>query len=212
MSDLQTSPLTALDPQDMSLTSSPQEVSDLPEVPHPQEVSLASDDLQEKIPLLAADGQKILVTEEIIRKSVTLANMIDELGLDDLESAIPLYDVDFPTLAKIIEYCTHYKDVGPPANDEEKRARRTSKISDWDAKFINVEQEILFKILLASNYLDIKDLIDLCGKTIALQIKGKSPEQLCQQFGIKNDLTEKEKKQIREDYDRCLQRWGKPDY
>ena len=32
-------------------------------------------------------------------------------------------------------------------------------ISEWDQKFIAVDQEMLFEIILAANYLDIKPLL-----------------------------------------------------
>ena len=38
-------------------------------------------------------------------------------------------------------------------------------IREWDVEFVDVEQEILFEIILAANYLDIKALLDLtCAK------------------------------------------------
>lgn len=45
-------------------------------------------------------------------------------------------------------------------------------MSKWDAEYINVDQATLFDLVLAANYLDIKPLMDLGCKAIALQIKG----------------------------------------
>jgi S-phase kinase-associated protein 1 len=52
-------------------------------------------------------------------------------------------------------------------------------------------------LLLAANYLDIKSLIELCCAKVATMIKGKSPEEIRQQFGIVNDFTPEEESQIR---------------
>jgi S-phase kinase-associated protein 1 len=41
----------------------------------------------------------------------------------------------------------------------EEARRRTSEVGEWDAKFIQVDQEMLFEIILAANYLDIKPLL-----------------------------------------------------
>jgi S-phase kinase-associated protein 1 len=46
----------------------------------------------------------------------------------------------------------------PDENQDESRKRSTD-ISEWDQKFITVDQEMLFEIILAANYLDIKPLL-----------------------------------------------------
>jgi len=38
--------------------------------------------------------------------------------------------------------------------------------------------KLLFDIITAANFLDIKGLLDLCCKVIANIIKGKSPEEI----------------------------------
>jgi hypothetical protein len=43
---------------------------------------------------------------------------------------------------------------------------------------ISVDQEMLFEIILAANYLDIKPLLDVGCKTVANMIKGKTPEEI----------------------------------
>ena len=36
----------------------------------------------------------------------------------------------------------------------------------WDKKYVEVEDEVLFHLILAANFLDIKDLLDLTCKTV----------------------------------------------
>jgi S-phase kinase-associated protein 1 len=80
---------------------------------------------------------------------------------------------------------------------------------------MQVDQEMLFEIILvsspdllafttpilinsqASNYLDIKPLLDVGCKTVANMIKGKSPEEIRKTFNITNDFTPEEEEQIR---------------
>jgi S-phase kinase-associated protein 1 len=45
-------------------------------------------------------------------------------------------------------------------------------VQDWYANFVNVEQELLFELILAANYMDIKPLLDLTCATVASMIKG----------------------------------------
>lgn len=39
------------------------------------------------------------------------------------------------------------------------RSKRIRQIGEWDQQFIDVDQEMLFNIILAANYLDIKPLL-----------------------------------------------------
>ncbi|KAI7104863.1 hypothetical protein KC343_g16226, partial [Hortaea werneckii] len=64
-------------------------------------------------------------------------------------------------------------------------------------KFMQVDQEMLFEIILAANYMDIKALLDVGCKTVANMIKGKSPEEIRKTFNIQNDFTPEEEEQIR---------------
>ena len=64
---------------------------------------------------------------------------------------------------QVLEYCEHHRGDPLPAADAEQNQdetrKRTTDISEWDQKFITVDQEMLFEIILAANYLDIKSLL-----------------------------------------------------
>lgn len=101
-------------------------------------------------------------------------------------------------LKKVLEYCEHHKD-DPPMNEENvERSKRTAEnISEWDQKYLSVDQEMLFEIILTANYLDIRSLLEVGCKTVANMIKGKSPEDIRKTFNITNDFTPEEEAQIR---------------
>ena len=80
----------------------------------------------------------------------------------------------------------------------------------WDADFVNIEQETLFELILAANYMDIKSLLDLTCAKVASMIKGKTPEQIRQTFNIRKDFTEEEEKQIIDENKWCEEVWGPP--
>ena len=121
---------------------------------------------------------------------------IDIGGDDDVE--IPLPNSTSNVLKKILEYCEYHKDeLAPASEDESDRIKRTTDISDWDQRFLSVDQEMLFEIILAANYLDIRPLLDIGCKTVANMIKGKTPEEIRRTFNIQNDFTPEEEDQIR---------------
>ena len=60
---------------------------------------------------------------------------------------------------QVLEYCEHYRGVQPATTDPE--AHVTINLSEWDKKFMAVDQEMLFDIILAANYLDIKPLLSV---------------------------------------------------
>merc|ERR1712166_15083 len=70
-------------------------------------------------------------------------------------------------------------------------------------EYVEIEQEILFELILAANYLDIKPLLDLTCAKVASMIKGKTPEEIRKQFNIVNDFTPEEEAQVREENKWC---------
>jgi len=126
--------------------------------------------------------------------------MLEDIG--DADEPIPLPNVSGKVLKKVIEYSEHHKDDEPAPAEEEKEVfdnarNRSDEISEWDSTFITCENEELFEIILAANYLDIKPLLDLGCKTVANMIRGKTPEQIREMFNIENDFTPEEEEQIR---------------
>lgn len=71
------------------------------------------------------------------------------------------------THSQVLEYCGHHRnDPVLPSDEGEESRKRLTDISEWDQKFISVDQEMLFEIILAANYLDIKPLLDVGCKTV----------------------------------------------
>ena len=105
---------------------------------------------------------------------MTVKNIVDDTGVD---VPIPLPMVDSKILIKVIEYCKyHHKAEQESLPEDEKTV--------WDKDFVKVDDETLFNLILAANYLDIKPLLDLTCKTVADMIKGKTPEEIRAHFNI----------------------------
>lgn len=78
--------------------------------------------------------------------------------------------------------------------------------NSWDKEFVKVDDETLFNLILAANYLDIKQLLDLTCKTVADEIKGKTPEEIRIRFNIKNDFTPEEEEEVKRENAWCEER------
>jgi S-phase kinase-associated protein 1 len=96
---------------------------------------------------------------------------LDEEGDEEI-SDVPLPNVKANVLVKVIEYCEHYK-------QEEMTAITTplksSKIEDlvqsWYVEFVRVDQTMLFELVTAANFMDIKPLLDLTCLAVSVMIK-----------------------------------------
>lgn len=62
---------------------------------------------------------------------------------------IPL-QVNEAVLKKVIEWCEHHKNDPQTAADDDDNRRKTTDIDEWDQKFMQVDQEMLFEIILVS--------------------------------------------------------------
>jgi S-phase kinase-associated protein 1 len=74
----------------------------------------------------------------------------------------------------------HHKTDPPISPEEEEKPKSSDDIEDWDREYMKIEQATLFEVILAANYLDMKNLLDLGCKTVANMIKGKSVEEIRQ--------------------------------
>ncbi|KAJ3011764.1 UNVERIFIED_CONTAM: hypothetical protein HDU68_001534, partial [Siphonaria sp. JEL0065] len=150
------------------------------------------------VKITSSDNQEFTIAKEIANQSVLIKNMLEDVGEAD-DQPIPLPNVSGAILQKVIEYATMHKDDPPAAPEEETKPKSSEDIEERDKEFMNVDQGTLFEIILAANYLDMKNLLDLGCKTVANMIKGKSVEEIRKTFNIVNDFTPEEEEQIRKE-------------
>ena len=129
-------------------------------------------------------------------RSITIKNMIDDTGF---QIHVPVPMVDSQTLAKVIEYLNFHQKA-------EERETPAEDQTGWDVNYVKVDDETLFNLILAANYLDIKPLLDLTCKTVADEIKGKTPEEIRTRFNIKNDFTPEEEEEVKRENAWCEER------
>ncbi|CAK9152249.1 unnamed protein product [Ilex paraguariensis] len=139
---------------------------------------------EKKVTLKTSDGVLSEVEEAVAIQSQALKHMIED---DCASTTIPLTNVDSKTLVKVIEYCKRHADETITSEDLKK----------FDSKFVDEDQTVLYDLLMAANFLGIKDLLNILCEKVANMIKGKSPEEIRKIFNIKNDFTPEEEEEIR---------------
>jgi S-phase kinase-associated protein 1 len=152
------------------------------------------------VELIPSDSEtSVQVSLLVARMSTTISNMLEDIGAD---SPVPLHNVSSNILSLVVKYCEYHVENPEPPKDEESK-EKTTEVSPWDKEFLSVDQSVLFELILAANFLDIKPLLDATCKTVANMIKGKSPEEIRKQFNIVNDFTPEEEEKIRKENEWC---------
>ncbi|XP_050219476.1 SKP1-like protein 1 [Mercurialis annua] len=141
--------------------------------------------MSKKITLQASDGQTFEVEEAVALVSETIRFMIED---GCAENVIPVPNVTGKILSLVIVYAKKHNET-TAADDED--------IKNWDADFLKVDQKVLFDLIMAANYLNMKALLDLTCQAVADMIKGKTTEEIRQKFNIANDFTKEEEEEVR---------------
>eukprot|EP00041_Stephanoeca_diplocostata_P002998 m.31142 g.31142 ORF g.31142 m.31142 type:complete len:177 (-) comp13951_c0_seq1:459-989(-) len=151
------------------------------------------------ITLQSSEGKNVQVPVTQVRMSITIRNMLEDLGMDegeDFDEPIPLLNVTADILDKVVEFFQQYEGRKTELTEREEQELRESVISGWDKTFVEVPMATLFEMIKAANFLDIKPMLNLTCKAVAEMIKGKSQDEIKDLFGIQGDFTEEEVRQL----------------
>ena len=163
---------------------------------------------------ISKEGDLFEVPISVAKMSALVETTIDDDEDDDDENEengggggaeIPLPNVKGAVLAKVIEYCTHYTNVEEMTaiSTPLKSSKIEEVVQQWYADYVKVEQVLLFELVTAANFMDIKPLLDLTCFAVAVLIKGKSAEEIRKIFNISSDFTPEDEAQVREENKWC---------
>jgi S-phase kinase-associated protein 1 len=180
---------------------------------NPQVILLASD-WNQGTPSLP--NGKIQVSRKAIEQSKLIQSMLVDDDDDDDAPEIPLFEVSWATLRKVVDFLEHHEH--DPMQEIAKPIQTTDivkLVGEWDANYIacayesgvhgydptdpnKVNQEKLIHIILAANYMDIPPLLELGLCKLATMVKGKEPDEVKKLFNIAMDITPEEEKSVRD--------------
>ncbi|XP_019869981.2 S-phase kinase-associated protein 1 isoform X2 [Aethina tumida] len=152
---------------------------------------------------LRSTGEIIEMNVDAAKYCSTLKDMIDNLGLgeeDDEPLSVP---INTATLNKVMEWVTFHKEDPPnPENLEENGPKKSDDICKWDANFVSeIDDVLFFDMMMAANYLNIKDLIEVLLKTLANNLKTRNAAQIREKYNIQNDIGASDAKRYSKEVD-----------
>lgn len=100
-----------------------------------------------------------------------------------------------------MEWVTFHKEDPPtPEKIEKVGPKKSDDICKWDANFVSqIDPVIFFDMVMAANYLNIKDLSEVLLKALANNLKTKNPAQIREEFNIQNDIGASDAKKFNEE-------------
>lgn len=143
-----------------------------------------------KIRISTSDGQVFEVPEDVSKFSETLDHMVEEADGGGPPHPLPL--VSSAQWVLIRKWIDIRLDSNP------NRLTGTA-LKAWDDEFWNVNNALIFDLILTSNYLSIKGLFRQGTAVVAEQIKDKTPEEIRLFYNMPNTLTPAEAKTLEED-------------
>ena len=146
----------------------------------------------DSIKLISNEGEEFEVEVAVAKKSEVIKEMLE--NCDDSGENVPLPSVNSDQLRKVVQWLKHHRD--DPLRSVDEKDYNCDNIPEWDKSFFNISQEELFDLILAANYLDIKDMLDLLAKSVANLMRGKTAQEIRDTFNIKCDLTKEEIERI----------------
>ena len=143
------------------------------------------------------DGQTFKAEWDIVQQSLTFKNMLELMEIQqesNTDDTIPITneEVTRENFKKALVWME--KNRGKPVvqkdEDEDelkpKEPVNWNHLDDWEKKFVDIPVSEMFPLLITANFLEIPGLLNLMCKAVALQIQGKSVEEIRTTFNVED--------------------------
>eukprot|EP00978_Attheya_sp_CCMP212_P041818 scaffold244618_cov52-Attheya_sp.AAC.1 len=137
---------------------------------------------------------------EVLSDAFDTDEYMDNSGEDT--TPIDVTKIRAACLQNVIDYLTHYQtdpmnEITTPLDGD---TLREIVKQDWYMRFIQtMELPMVFQLVTAANYLNIKSLLDLAILRVSIELMGKPVDEIHKILNIPQ-MTEEEKIQAKEDY------------
>lgn len=153
------------------------------------------------VTLVSMDRARFVVEASSMLECKLLKAMVDgSTGATAKE--IPLPNMRGNVVAKVVDFCRHNR--ADPMTEIPKPIQYGKCVGDhvqeWYASFVGgLDNEMLFELLLAGNYLDLTPLLELCAATVGLRTMNKTPDEVRREFNIKEAFSPEVERKLREE-------------
>ncbi|KAJ1492601.1 Skp1 family, dimerization domain-containing protein [Baffinella frigidus] len=144
-----------------------------------------------EITLETYDKHQVKVPKSIATRSAIINMMIEDTG--DVNEVVPLADKSctLSIIQRVVKYLQKHAEF-------EKEQTEDEVVIAFDKEFQDQPDEIIFQTILAANFLDIKNLLELMCKKVADEIKKcKTPDDIRDRFNIRQDYTPEEVEEVK---------------
>ena len=131
----------------------------------------------------------------VARQSISIQTMLEALNIDEdsnKEDLVPLInkEVTKDAFAKSLVGMEHNQ--GKPefqkdSNGDESKPKEIvswSQLDNWEKKYIDIPVSKMIPLLIVGNFLEIKGLINLNCKAVALQIHDNNVQEIREKFNV----------------------------
>ena len=156
--------------------------------------------MSENIVLVASDGVKFTTSIKISELSGFIQRIIQDYNPNE---EIDLKAVNSKTLKRILDYCQHHEFIppSPPKRPVVSKDLKENLSDEWDAALISeLNDEDLHELILSSNFLDIKSLLDACLVNYACIFKEMTIEEAKIKYSIEEDFTPETEERLKQEY------------
>lgn len=143
------------------------------------------------VTLISSDNVNFDISFKASQMSILIEEMTkekeeeEEDGEKDSKQIIPLLNIKSDILKLIVDFC-EYHAITPVGEIEKplKKVEIKEILSEWDLKFLKMENEVLLELILAANYMDIKELLSVVCVKIAFVFRNNTVEEIKNIFKI----------------------------
>ena len=139
---------------------------------------------------------------EITRKQAELSELLKTtINEYPSETSFPFNELDEKNAEKIKEFLVHYNGIPPSDIEKPLTSNEMNNLTDeWSANFVDkMSIEDLTNLTMASHYMGINSLLDLCCAKVASLCKDKSEDEIFKTFNINITFNDEEKNIIKEE-------------
>ena len=152
------------------------------------------------VTLVSLDAEEFIIPRRVADMSLMVAGIFKRVEKGE-EEKVPV-QVKGAVLKKVLEWCTYHTDNG--YMERIGKPLKSFEVSPWDAEFVNNNIEMLFELIEAANYLDIKSLLDLTCAKVASLIKNKTLDEIFKVFKIDPVFTREEDNEFKNEFNTLL--------